>query len=71
MESPDRDETEKLGPDEGEATPEDHRGSKPPAEGRDPEPTPGEDSGPLGNPAQDEEGLSHQQQDAEPDQDSS
>ena len=51
--------------------PDDERGSRPPAKGSDPEPTPGEDAGPMGNPAQDEEGLSHQQQDAEPDQDAS
>ena len=53
-------------PDEAEeATPEDERGAEPPAEQADPEPEPGEDPGPMGNPASDEEGLSHQQQDAD------
>ena len=43
-------------------TPDDDRGSKPPADQRDPEPTPGEDPGPQGNPAQDEEALRHSQE---------
>jgi hypothetical protein len=55
--------------EQGEEAPDDPRGSDPPAEGADPEPTPGEDPGPRGNPAQDEEGLSHEQQDSEPGQD--
>jgi hypothetical protein len=53
-------------PDElGEETPDDQRGAAPPAEGAEPDPEPGEDPGPFGNPAQDEEGLGHQQQDAD------
>lgn len=43
-------------------TPDDERGSAQPAEGGDPEPTPGEDAGPQGNPAQDEEALRHSQE---------
>jgi hypothetical protein len=59
-------------PDElGERAPEDERGTEPPAQGGSAEPDPGEDAGPRGNPAQDEEGLSHQQQDADPGQDAS
>jgi hypothetical protein len=69
MESPGFNETDRLDPDE--ATPGDDRATTPPAEGADPDPTPGEDAGPHGNPAQDEEGLSHQQQDSEPGQDAS
>ena len=72
MESPDLDETDKLDPDEAdEATHGDDRATTPPAEGADPDPTPGEDAGPHGNPAQDEEALSHEQQDSEPGQDAS
>ena len=45
-------------------TPDDERGSEPPAEQGDPEPTPGEDGGPQGNPAQDEEALRHSQEES-------
>ena len=51
-------------PERDDAMPDDERGTEPPAEQADSEPTPGEDPGPHGNPAQDEESLSHQQQDA-------
>ena len=60
-----RDRTEEHAPGADEATPADERGTVPPARQGDDEPTPGEDPGPHGNPAQDEEGLGHQQQDAD------
>lgn len=49
---------------ETEQSPDDERAAETPAQGGDPEPTPGEDPGPQGNPAQDEEALRHEQEDS-------
>lgn len=54
---------EEREPESGEAE-RDERGTVPPSEQGEAEPTPGEDPGPFGNPGQDEEALSERQQEA-------